>query len=79
MSGSRRLYRPRRVDVRTRLDGIPAAVAGVEVDSVREEWRLEDRWWTTRPLRRRYFELVLADGRDVVVFRGGGHWYRQRA
>ena len=30
---------------------------------------VEDRWWTARPLRRRYFELVLEDGRNVVVFR----------
>jgi hypothetical protein len=48
---------------------------------VREEWWVEDRWWTPRPVHRRYFELVLADGRDAVVFRegGGGRWYRQRA
>ena len=39
------------------------------VEAVREEWLVEDRWWTPRPLRRHYFELVLADGRDVVVFR----------
>lgn len=80
MSG-RRLYEPRRVEVRAGPDGAPREVGGVGVESVREEWLLEDRWWTPRPLRRRYFELVLADGRDVVVFRSGngGRWYRQRA
>jgi hypothetical protein len=49
--------------------------------AVREEWVVEDRWWTGAPLRRRYFELVLADGRDVVVFReltGARGWYEQR-
>jgi hypothetical protein len=47
---------------------------------VREEWLVEDGWWTRRPLRRRYFELVLEDGSDVVVFRepDSGRWYRQR-
>ena len=30
---------------------------------------MEDRWWTGRPVRRRYFELVLAGGRNAVVFR----------
>ena len=60
--------------------GAPHAIAGVEVEAVREEWRVEDRWWTPRPLHRRYFELVLADGRDAVVFReAGGRWDRQRA
>jgi hypothetical protein len=77
---SRRLYRPRRVQVSPRADGAPRALAGVEVEAVREEWRVEDRWWTPRPVHRRYFELVLADGRDVVVFReAGGRWFGQRA
>jgi hypothetical protein len=49
---------------------------------VREEWLVEDRWWTPKPLQRRYFELVLADGRNLVVFReppDGVRWYEQRA
>ena len=80
-STSRRLYRPRRVEVSPGRDGAPRELAGVEVESVREEWRVEDRWWTPSPVHRRYFELVLADGRDAVVFRegGGGRWFGQRA
>jgi hypothetical protein len=78
--GLRRLYVPRRVTVEAGEGGVPRAVEGIAVEAVREEWWVEDRWWT-KQLRRRYFELVLVDGRDVVVFRGmtGGHWYRQRA
>jgi hypothetical protein len=79
----RRLYVPRPARVETGADGVPLTVGSVTVESVREEWLVEDRWWTPRPLRRRYFELVLADGRDVVVFRVGGDpdgcWYLQRA
>ena len=30
------------------------------VEAIREEWLVEDRWWTSAPLRRHYFELVLA-------------------
>jgi hypothetical protein len=80
-AGSRRLGDPRRVAVAADGRGPPLAVAGVEVDAVREEWMVEDRWWTGRPLRRRYFELVLADGRNVVVFRDlvAGGWFSQRA
>lgn len=75
------LYAPRRAAVRAGPGGRPRAVAGVPVETVREEWLVEDRWWTPRPLRRHYFELVLVDGRDVTVFRSGGSggWYRQRA
>jgi hypothetical protein len=74
----KRLYRPQLVEVRAAA-GVPRAVAGTEVEAVREQWEVEDRWWTRRPVRRRYFELVLADGHDVVVFREAGRWYRQRA
>jgi len=65
----RGLYGPRRARVRTGGDGTPAAVGGVAVEAIREEWLVEDRWWTPRPLGRRYYELVLADGRDDVLFR----------
>lgn len=78
--GLRRLYVPRRVVVETGAAAAPRSLEGVAVEAVREEWLVEDRWWTPRPLRRHYYELVLADGRDVVVFRSAlsGRWYRQR-
>jgi hypothetical protein len=75
------VYWPRPVEVEVAGD-IPAAVGSVAVEAVREEWLVEDRWWTPRPLSRRYFELVLADGRNVVVFREPaeeGRWFEQRA
>ncbi len=58
----------------------PVALGRSPVESVAEEWVVEDRWWTGRPLRRRYFELVLEDGRNAVVFRdlGTGRWFAQR-
>jgi hypothetical protein len=78
---ARRLYIPRPAEVVVAADGSPRSVDGAAVEALREEWRLEDRWWTRRPQHRRYFELILADGRDVVVFREGssGRWFRQRA
>ena len=50
------------------------------MEFVREQWVVEDRWWTSKPLRRRYFELVLDDGRNVVVFRDlvSRRWFAQR-
>jgi hypothetical protein len=77
----RRLGAPRPARVEAAADGRPAAVAAEAVDAVAEEWVVEDRWWTGRPLRRRYFELILAGGRNVVVFRdlGEGGWYEQRS
>jgi len=78
--GVRRLYAPRRVAIEVDGEGVPTAVEGVEVVSVREEWLVEDRWWTPRRIWRHYFELVLIDGRDTVVFRDSRRrWRRQRA
>lgn len=83
MTPGRRLYAPRRVRVEADPAGAPLAVAGIAVEAVRERWWVEDRWWTSRPLSRHYFELVLEDGRDVTLFRSGtgeaSRWFRQRA
>lgn len=80
MAAPRQLTPPRRVAVRAGPDGQPLIVDGREVDAVRESWLLEDRWWTERPLRRRYWEVVTICGRDEVVFHDltSGRWWRQR-
>jgi hypothetical protein len=81
MTRLRRLADPRPAPVRADPGGIPAALDGVRVETVAEDWVVEDRWWTGDPLRRRYFELILADGHDAVVFHDllGDGWYLQRA
>jgi hypothetical protein len=80
MSGPRRLAVPRRISVNAAEDGRPLEVDGLLVDAVRESWLIEDRWWTDRPLRRRYWEVVTTCGRNEVVFHDlqGGRWWRQR-
>ena len=79
--GLRRLYAPEPVAVRGEEGGVPLAVDDVLVEAVREEWVVDDRWWIPQKLQRHYFELALADGRSIVIFRcaGSGRWYRQRA
>jgi len=59
---------------------VPVEIEHVRVAVVREEWRIVDRWWTERPVRRRYFDLVLESGRNAVVFRDEerGRWFAQR-
>ena len=80
MTGPRRLNAPEPVRVRADKRGCPLSVHGRLVDAVRESWLVEDRWWSDGPLRRRYWEVVTDDGRNVVVFRelAGGRWYAQR-
>jgi CO dehydrogenase/acetyl-CoA synthase delta subunit len=80
MGSVRPLARPRAVEVRTGEEGRPESVGGRPVEAVRESWLVEDRWWTPAPLRRRYWEVVTDDGRNVVVYRDleRGGWFAQR-
>lgn len=79
------VYWPRPVEVRASAAGVPVRIDGAAVESIREEWLVEDRWWTPKALQRRYFEVILQNGRNVVVFRepaeppGAGRWFEQRA
>jgi hypothetical protein len=81
MSQARRVYSPREAAVSIDQRGAPCALDGAAVEAIREEWVVEDGWWTTRPVHRHYFELVLADGRGATVFRDvrTGRWHRQPA
>ncbi|HEX4363314.1 MAG TPA: hypothetical protein VHZ75_02120 [Solirubrobacteraceae bacterium] len=62
--------------------GVPLRVDGQAIDAVRESWLVEDRWWTEAALRRRYWEVVTVEGRNLVVFRElvreERRWYRHR-
>ena len=76
--GARALNLPLPARVRTR-DTAPCVVNGERVEGVRESWLVEDRWWSERPLRRRYWELVGERGRNLVVFHDlcAGGWFTQ--
>jgi hypothetical protein len=80
-SALRRLATPRPVAVQSGERGVPTMVGRLPVEAMLEDWVVEDRWWTGKPVRRRYFELVLVNGRNVVVFKDlvGGRWFVQRA
>ncbi|HXN40125.1 MAG TPA: hypothetical protein VN892_18995 [Solirubrobacteraceae bacterium] len=77
--------RPARVRLEPGRPGFPIEVDGETVDALRESWLVEDRWWTDEPLRRRYWELLGARGRNMVVFHdltagaraGAGAWFVQ--
>lgn len=78
----RPLDEPRPVQVQTDESGAPVRVARVDsmspparprapkwypVLAIRERWRIDDEWWR-RTLSREYFDLVLEDGRVVVLY-----------
>jgi len=50
------------------------------VADVLDCYRTVDRWWTSEPVARTYYELLLEDGRTVTVYRDhvAEQWYEQR-
>jgi hypothetical protein len=62
------------------VDGSPRKVNRQPVALLREEWRVVDRWWTEVPISRRYFDVVLETGQNLVVYRDEevGRWFTQR-
>ena len=76
---ARRLNAPRAVLVEAHADGTPRCINRQAVGVIREEWRVVDRWWTDEPVARRYFDLVLETGENVVVYSDTGSWFAQRA
>jgi hypothetical protein len=75
-----RLNEPRAALVEQHADGAPRLVNRLSVELIREEWRVVDRWWTEEPVNRRYFEVVLESGQNLVVFHDdeAGRWFSQR-
>jgi hypothetical protein len=65
--------------------GVPHAIGGGgtrwSVTAIREDWLVQDRWWTDEPVDRHYYELVVEPGRVVVVFRDArsGEWFTHAA
>lgn len=81
----RGLGAPQPLRVITGKTGTPHAVimAGRRrlVTGMREDWLVQDRWWTDEPVDRHYFELVVEPGRRLVVFRDErrGEWFTHEA
>jgi hypothetical protein len=47
------------------------------VVAIRDDWRVQDRWWTDAPVDRHYFEVVLEPGRLMMLYREhpSGDWF----
>lgn len=77
----RALNQPRPIAVNC-VAGLPVAVSQngrrLRIAEIVDGWVVEDGWWWD-PVARRYFHLVLTDGRLLTVFEDliAGSWYRQ--
>jgi hypothetical protein len=64
------------------LSGLPLAVKMKRrqaVISIEDRWRLDDEWWRTEPVSRLYYNVLLASGQRLVLYKDlvTGTWYRQ--
>jgi protein ImuB len=72
--------RPVGVSARLELTGEPAALVversqPVEIGGWAGPWPVDERWWAPGEARRRArFQVVLADGRALLLSLAGGHW-----
>jgi len=70
--------------VRANADGVPAALLHNRdwraIADVLDCYRTEDRWWTSEPVSRTYYELLLENGRTATVYHDhvSEEWYEQR-
>ena len=76
--------RPVRVDERrARACRVAVTLGGRrrEVVAVRDDWLVQDLWWTDRPVDRHYFELVLdpGPGGGGLPRGGDGSWFAHSA
>jgi protein ImuB len=70
-----------RIDERLGMNGAPARVTiddspPAEVVSWAGPWPVEERWWAPAESDRRVrFQMLLADGRALLLALSGGNWF----
>ena len=62
--------------------GLPLAVRAPRrqaVKNVEDRWRIDDEWWRREPVSRLYYEVLLASGQRLVLYKDlvTENWYRQ--
>ena len=62
--------------------GLPVAVRlkrRQPVATIEDRWRLDDEWWRAEPVSRVYYNVLLASGQRLVLYKDlvTGDWYEQ--
>ena len=52
----------------------------LRVSSIDDLWEIDEEWWRSRPIARRYYRVTLEDSRAITLFRDmvDGCWYQQQ-
>jgi len=62
--------------------GLPVAVRMKRrqtIATIEDRWRLDDEWWRDTPVSRLYYNVLLASGQRLVLYKDlvTGEWYEQ--
>jgi len=73
---------PEPLKVEESASGLPVAVRMKRrqpVATIEDTWRLDDEWWREEPVSRLYYNVLLASGRRLVLYKDlvTGDWYEQ--
>ncbi len=73
---------PEPVKVEEDASGLPAAVREKQrqvVTAIEDRWRIDDEWWRREPVARLYYNVRLASGQRLVLYKDlvTGGWYQQ--
>ena len=73
---------PEALRVEENAAGLPVAVRlkrRQAVATIEDKWRLDDEWWRAEPVSRLYYNVLLASGQRLVLYKDliTGEWYQQ--
>ena len=73
---------PQALAVEENAAGMPVAVRQKvrrAVISIEDSWRLDDEWWRAQPISRLYYNVILASGQRLVLYKDliKGEWFEQ--
>jgi hypothetical protein len=73
---------PEALKVEENAAGLPVAVRlkrRQAVATIEDKWRIDDEWWRAAPVSRLYYNVLLASGQRLVLYKDliSGNWYEQ--
>jgi hypothetical protein len=76
------LNTPEALKVEEDAAGLPVAVKlkrRQAVATIEDKWRLDDEWWRAGPVSRMYYNVLLASGQRLVLYKDlvTGKWFQQ--
>ena len=73
---------PEPVNVEEDPSDLPLAVRTPRrqaIKTIEDRWRIDDEWWRREPVSRLYYEVLLASGQRLILYKDliNNCWYRQ--